>query len=43
MPLAQTAAVVADRPQQEAARAFVEFILGPGGRDILARYHFVLP
>jgi molybdate transport system substrate-binding protein len=43
MPLAQTAAVVADRPQQEAARAFVEFILGPDGREILARYRFVLP
>jgi molybdate transport system substrate-binding protein len=42
-PLAQTAAVVADRPQQEAARAFVEFILGPAGREILARYRFVLP
>jgi molybdate transport system substrate-binding protein len=41
--LAQTAAVVADRPQQEAARAFVEFILGPAGREILARYRFVLP
>jgi molybdate transport system substrate-binding protein len=42
-PLAQTAAIVADRPGQEAARAFIEFIVGPAAREILGRYRFVLP
>jgi molybdate transport system substrate-binding protein len=42
-PLAQTAAVVAGRPQTVASRAFVDFLLGDEGREILARYRFVLP
>jgi molybdate transport system substrate-binding protein len=42
-PLAQTVAVVADRPHGDAARAFLEFLLGAQGRAILARYRFVLP
>ncbi|MBR9990653.1 MAG: molybdate ABC transporter substrate-binding protein [Gemmatimonadetes bacterium] len=42
-PLAQTAAVIADRPHTDAARAFVVFLLGPRGREILLRYQFVLP
>lgn len=42
-PLAQTAAVIAGRPRTDAARAFVTFLLGPGGREILGRHQFVLP
>jgi molybdate transport system substrate-binding protein len=42
-PLAQTAAVIAGRDQPDAARAFVAFLLGADGREILARYRFVLP
>lgn len=42
-PLAQTAAVVAGRPHMAASREFVDFLLGPDGREILARYRFVLP
>ncbi|CAN5880954.1 molybdate ABC transporter substrate-binding protein [soil metagenome] len=42
-PLAQTAAVIAGSQQTDAARAFVGFLLGPQGREILARYRFVLP
>jgi molybdate transport system substrate-binding protein len=42
-PLVQTAAVIAGRPHTDAARAFVAFLLGPTGREILGRYQFVLP
>jgi molybdate transport system substrate-binding protein len=42
-PLTQTAAVIAGRPRDDAARAFVAFLLGPRGREILGRYHYVLP
>jgi molybdate transport system substrate-binding protein len=42
-PLLQTAAVIAGRPNGDASRAFVAFLLGPTGREILARYHFTLP
>lgn len=42
-PLAQTAAVIADRPHTDAARAFVAFLTGPTGREILGRYRFELP
>jgi molybdate transport system substrate-binding protein len=42
-PLRQTVAVVADRPHEERAREFARFVLGPRGREILARHRFVLP
>jgi molybdate transport system substrate-binding protein len=42
-PLGQTAAVIAGRPHTDAAQAFVAFLLGPTGREILGRHHFVLP
>ncbi|HSJ23704.1 MAG TPA: molybdate ABC transporter substrate-binding protein [Longimicrobiales bacterium] len=42
-PLAQTAAVIAGRPQTASARAFVGFLTGEQGREILARHRFTLP
>lgn len=42
-PLAQTAVVIAGSPRRDAANAFVAFIRGPRGREILARYGFELP
>lgn len=41
--LVQTAAVVAGRPQPDAAGEFVAFMTGPRGREILARHRFTLP
>jgi molybdate transport system substrate-binding protein len=42
-PLAQTVAVAAGTRNAAAASAFVDFLTGPDGREILARYRFVLP
>lgn len=42
-PLDQAMAVIAGRPHEDVARAFVAFILGPQGRDILSRHGFTPP
>lgn len=42
-PLVQTLAIVADRPREEQAREYRRFVLGPTGREILARHRFLLP
>ncbi len=42
-PLHQTLAVIAERPKESEARAFAAFLLGPAGREILARHGFLLP
>jgi molybdate transport system substrate-binding protein len=42
-PLNQTLAVIAGRPREAEARAFAAFLLGPTGREILARHGFLLP
>lgn len=42
-PLNQTLAVIAGRPREAEARAFAAFLLGPAGREILARHGFLLP
>lgn len=42
-PIAQTTVVIAGRPHGDAAAAFVSFVRGPKGREILARYRFELP
>jgi molybdate transport system substrate-binding protein len=42
-PLDQVIVAVAGRPREAEARAFVRFVLGPRGREILARWRFELP
>ena len=42
-PIEQGLGVVANRPTESAARAFAAFVLGPRGRDILARSGFGSP
>lgn len=42
-PIDQALAVVADSPNQDAARAFADFINGPTGRPIMRHYGFILP
>jgi molybdate transport system substrate-binding protein len=42
-PLDQTLVVVAGRERGAEARAFAAFLLGPAGREILARHGFLLP
>jgi molybdate transport system substrate-binding protein len=42
-PLDQTLAVISGRPREAEARAFAAFLLGPTGREILARHGFLLP
>lgn len=43
-PALEQGAVILKRSQhQEAARAFLEFLKGPEGREIMSRYGFVLP
>jgi molybdate transport system substrate-binding protein len=42
-PLHQTLAVIAGRPREAEARAFAAFLVGPTGRQILARHGFLLP
>jgi molybdate transport system substrate-binding protein len=42
-PLHQTLAVIAGRPRESEARAFAAFLVGPAGRQILARHGFLLP
>jgi molybdate transport system substrate-binding protein len=42
-PLDQALAVIRATPREEAARAFVAFVMGPEGREIMRRYGFALP
>lgn len=42
-PLNQTLAVITGRRREAEARAFAAFLLGPAGREILARHGFLLP
>jgi molybdate transport system substrate-binding protein len=42
-PLNQTLAVISGRAREAEARAFAAFLLGPTGREILARHGFLLP
>jgi molybdate transport system substrate-binding protein len=42
-PITQTLAVITGRPREAEARAFAAFLLGPAGREILARHGFLLP
>ncbi|MDR7414944.1 MAG: molybdate ABC transporter substrate-binding protein [Armatimonadota bacterium] len=42
-PIRQAAGVVARSTQQEQARAFLAFVVGPAGRPVMRRYGFVLP
>jgi molybdate transport system substrate-binding protein len=42
-PLLQEAAVIAGRPHEAHAAAFVRFLTGDAGRAILARHRFMLP
>jgi molybdate transport system substrate-binding protein len=42
-PIVQAMGIVAESPRQDDARAFAEFLLGPAGQGILARYGFQPP
>jgi molybdate transport system substrate-binding protein len=42
-PINQALAVIKNTPHEEAARAFVEFVNSPEGREIMKRYGFLLP
>ena len=42
-PIRQAAGVVARSPRLEQAKAFLAFVTGPEGRDVLRRYGFALP
>jgi molybdate transport system substrate-binding protein len=42
-PIVQALGIVAESKQQDAARAFAGFLLGPAGQGILARYGFKPP
>ncbi len=42
-PIRQAAGVVARSPRLEQANAFLAFVIGPEGRQVLRRYGFVLP
>jgi molybdate transport system substrate-binding protein len=42
-PINQALAVIHNTPREEAARAFVNFIGSPAGREIMRRYGFLLP
>jgi len=42
-PIVHEMAVVAGTPREAQARAFVRFVLGPVGREVLARHGFALP
>jgi molybdate transport system substrate-binding protein len=42
-PINQALAVINNTPREEAARAFVDFVNSPAGREIMRRYGFLLP
>ena len=42
-PILQGALVLADAAHPEGAGAFLDFVLGPDGRNVLDRYGFLLP
>jgi molybdate transport system substrate-binding protein len=42
-PINQALAVIRYTPREEAARAFVDFVNSPAGREIMRRYGFLLP
>lgn len=42
-PINQALAVINTTPREEAARAFVDFVNSPTGREIMKRYGFLLP
>ncbi|MFQ5593132.1 MAG: molybdate ABC transporter substrate-binding protein [Anaerolineae bacterium] len=42
-PLNQALAVIRGSPNEQAARAFIEFVNGPQGRPIMKQYGFLLP
>jgi molybdate transport system substrate-binding protein len=42
-PLLQAMGVVSNRPHQEASMEFVDFVIGPQGREILEKYGFAPP
>jgi len=42
-PIRQAAGVIAQSPHLEHAKAFLAFVTGPTGRDVLRRYGFTLP
>jgi molybdate transport system substrate-binding protein len=42
-PINQALAVIKKTPHEEAARAFVDFVNSPEGREIMKRYGFLLP
>jgi molybdate transport system substrate-binding protein len=42
-PIDQAVAILRSSSQQDQARQFVQFLLGPPGREILARYGYELP
>lgn len=42
-PINQALAVINSTPREEAARAFVDFVNSPTGREIMRRYGFLLP
>ncbi len=42
-PIIQGAAVVADAARRDAAMAFLDFVLGAQGREVLDRYGFLPP
>ncbi|MFQ5342568.1 MAG: molybdate ABC transporter substrate-binding protein [Anaerolineae bacterium] len=42
-PLNQALAVIQGSPNEQAARAFIEFVNGPQGRPIMEKYGFLLP
>ncbi len=42
-PMNQALAVIKGTPHEEVARAFIEFVNSPAGREIMKRYGFLLP
>ena len=42
-PITQALAVIRSTTNEEAARAFIDFVNSPAGRDIMKRYGFLLP
>jgi molybdate transport system substrate-binding protein len=42
-PINQALAVIKNRPREDAARAFIDFVNSPTGREIMKRYGFLLP
>lgn len=42
-PINQALTVIKNTPHEEAARAFIEFVNSPEGREIMKRYGFLLP